>query len=130
MDLQVVVTVGGTEVEEDGEKRREQDKTREIVKEDRGREEDTQEVIILDLVLVLIRTAAMEVLETRTVIQTPPGLDHITPEGDTGWLPGNNMSNEKHIFPVLTLFLPVLPSPPFLLLDGHSLLLQEHNSLS
>lgn len=57
-----MVTVGGTEVEEDGEKRREQDKTREIVKEDRGREEDTQEVIILDLVLVLIRTAAMEIL--------------------------------------------------------------------
>lgn len=57
-----MVTVGRTEVEEDGEKRRKQDKTREIVKEDRGREEDTQEVIILDLVLVLIRTAAMEVL--------------------------------------------------------------------
>lgn len=57
-----MVTVGRTEVEEDGEKRRKQDKTREIVKEDRGREEDTQEVIILDLVLVLIRTASMEVL--------------------------------------------------------------------
>lgn len=57
-----MVTVGATEVEEDGAKRRKQDKTREIVKEDRGREEDTQEVIILDLVLVLIRTAAMEVL--------------------------------------------------------------------
>lgn len=58
----MVVTVGRTEVEEDGEKRRKQDKTRESVKEDRGREEDTQEVIMLDLVLVLIRTAAMEVL--------------------------------------------------------------------
>lgn len=57
-----MVTVGRTEVEEDGEKRRKQDKTREIVKEDRGREEDTQEVIILDLVLVLIRAASMEVL--------------------------------------------------------------------
>lgn len=57
-----MVTVGRSEVEEDGAKRRKQEKTREIVKEDRGREEDTQEVIILDLVLVLIRTAVMEVL--------------------------------------------------------------------
>lgn len=57
-----MVTVGGTGVEEDGEKRRKQDKTGEIMKEDRGREEDTQEVIILTLVLVLIRTSTMEVL--------------------------------------------------------------------
>lgn len=62
MDLQVVVTVGGTGVDEDGEKRREQDKTEEVMKEDRGREEDTQRVIIMTLVLVWIRTSTMEVL--------------------------------------------------------------------
>lgn len=87
MDLQVVVTVGGTEVEEDGEKRRKQDKTGENVKEDRGREERRGSV--------LIRTSTMEVLQTRTIIQTPRGFDHITPEGDTGWLRGNNMEKEK-----------------------------------
>lgn len=56
-----MVTVGGTE--EDGEKRREQDKTREKeAKEDRGRAEDTQQVIILTLVLVWMGTSTMEVL--------------------------------------------------------------------
>lgn len=64
MDLQVVVRVGGAGVEEDGEKSRKQDKTGEILKEDRGREEDTQEVIILTLVLVLIRTSTLEALYT------------------------------------------------------------------
>lgn len=64
MDLQVVVRVGGAGVEEDGEKSRKQDKTGEILKEDRRREEDTQEVIILTLVLVLIRTSTLEALYT------------------------------------------------------------------
>lgn len=62
VDLQVVVTVGGPGVEEDGEKRTKQDKTGELMKEYRGREEDTEEVIILTPVLVLIRTSTMEVL--------------------------------------------------------------------
>lgn len=61
VDLQVVVTVGGTGVEEDGDKRTKQDTTKEIMKKDRGREEDTQEVI-LSLILVLIRTSTKEIL--------------------------------------------------------------------
>lgn len=59
-----MVRVGGAGVEEDGEKSRKQDKTGEILKEDRRREEDTQEVIILTLVLVLIRTSTLEALYT------------------------------------------------------------------
>lgn len=62
MDLQVVVRVGGPGVEEDGEKRTKQGKSGELMKEYRGREEGTEEVIILLPVLVLIRTSRMEVL--------------------------------------------------------------------
>lgn len=103
--LPVVVRVGGKEgrrrvgigVDGDGGSERKKQKLKENMKAQtgRGREEDTEEEVVL--------TTTIEEIRTQDALRSP-GVERITTEGNTSWLRGSSRIWHKNVslqFPLL-----------------------------